>query len=166
MAKITAIIKQDYVDKNGECVVVLQYSHLYKTWKYNTGIKVNPSLVDVVFDDDLEIWKLTGNKQLKPADRKKVIDANDQLRDVHISLTRTILELKVKSLSLDPTYVKQQFLKAPENKVKADKSLIEWYQEFITAKEKEIGAGINSYRSTLEHFKTFTAGKGVITSVI
>jgi hypothetical protein len=75
MAKIMAIIKTDYVDKNGECVVVLQYSHLYKTWKHNTGIKINPNNVEVTFDDDLEIWKLTGTKQLKPTDRKKVTEA-------------------------------------------------------------------------------------------
>lgn len=55
MAKITVIIKQDYRDKNGESVVVLQYSHLYKTWKHNTGIKVNPDNIEATFDDDLEL---------------------------------------------------------------------------------------------------------------
>jgi hypothetical protein len=72
------------------------------------------------------------------------------------------LDLKARSLSLAPSYVKQEFLKAPQNKVEKNKSVITWYQEFITAKEKEIGEGINSYRSTFEHFKVFTAGKGVI----
>jgi site-specific recombinase XerC len=162
MAKIMAIIKTDYVDKNGECVVVLQYSHLYKSWKHNTGIKVNANNVEVTFDDDLEIWKLASTKQLKPTDRKKNTEANESLRQIHIALTRTILDLKARSLSLAPSYVKQEFLKAPQNKVEKNKSVTTWYQEFIAAKEKEIGEGINSYRSTFEHFKAFTAGKGVI----
>jgi len=148
-----AIIKTDYVDKNGECVVVLQYSHLYKTWKHNTGIKVNPNNVEITFDDDIEIWKLTGKKQFNPTYRKKITEANSRLREIHISLTRTILDLKARSLSLSPSYVKQEFLKAPENKVKKNKSVLTWYQEFINVKEKEIGEGINSYRVHLSTLK-------------
>jgi hypothetical protein len=83
-----------------ESRVVLQYSHLYKTWKYNTGIRVNPDLVEVTFDDDFEIWKLTGKKALKPSERKKVTAANEQLRKIHIELNKTILDLKSRSLSL------------------------------------------------------------------
>jgi hypothetical protein len=162
MASITAIIKRDYVDKNGECVVVLQYSHLYKTWKLNTEIKVNPDHVEVAFDEDLEIWKLTAKKQLKAIERKKVADANEQLRQIHLRVHRTILELKGRSLSLDPSYVRQEFLRAPENKIEKNRSVLSWYEAFIRAKEKEIGEGINSYRSTFEHFKSFIAGKGVI----
>jgi hypothetical protein len=162
MAKITAIIKQDYRDKNGESVVVLQYSHLYKTWKHNTGIKVNPDNIEATFDDDLELWKLTSKKQMKPAERKKVTEANDELRSLHISLNRTILDLKARSMSLDPTYVKQEFFKSPQNRIQKNRSVVEWYEEFILVKEKEIGAGINSYRSTLEHYKVFIAGKGVV----
>lgn len=162
MAKITVIIKQDYRDKNGESVVVLQYSHLYKTWKHNTGIKVNPDNIEATFDDDLELWKLTSKKPLKPADRKKVTEVNDELRALHISLNRTVLDLKARSMSLDPTYVKQEFLKSPEHRIQKNRSVVEWYEEFILVKEREIGAGINSYRSTLEHFKVFIAGKGVL----
>jgi site-specific recombinase XerC len=163
MAKITAIIKSDYTDKNNESRVVLQYSHLYKTWKYNTGIRVDPSYAQTTYDDDLEIWKLTGTRKLKPSERKKVTEANEALRQIYMSLSQTILDLKTRSLSLAPSCVKQEFLKAPIAKIdNRHKSAMTWYEEFIKAKEKEIGAGINSYRSTFEHLNAFTAKKGVV----
>ncbi|MBA4058318.1 MAG: hypothetical protein C0490_26610, partial [Marivirga sp.] len=66
-------------------------------------------------------------------------------------------------LSLSPDHVKKEFLKDPEKKFETtSKSVLTWYEEFITAKENEIGEGINSYRSTHEHFKSFTDGRGVI----
>ena len=163
MAAIVAIIKKDYIDKNNEAVVVLQYSHLYKTWKHNTGIKVNPNYAECVFDEDFEIWKVSGTRTLKPSERKKLTEANETLRDNYLKLNQTILDLKSKSLSLSPDYVKREFLKEPEKKLETtSKSVLTWYKEFITVKEKEIGEGINSYRSTHEHFKSFAAGRGVI----
>lgn len=162
MAKIVMFVKASYLDKNNEARVIFEYTHLYKRWRLNSGVKVNPDYAEASFDEDLEIWKLTGTRQLKPAERKKITDANEQLRKIHLALNRTILDLKARSLSLSPSYVKQEFLRAPQNKIEKNKSVLTWYEEFIGAKEKEIGEGINSYRSTLEHFKAHTAGKGVI----
>lgn len=125
------------MNRNGECVVVLQYSHLYRTWKHNTGIKVNPNNAEATFDDDLDIWKLISTKQLKPADRKNITEANDKLREIHILLNRTILDLKTRSLSLGPSYVKQEFLKAPQNKVDKNKSVFTGIRSSSQRKKKK-----------------------------
>jgi hypothetical protein len=63
-------IKKNYIDKNNGAVVVLQYSHLYKTWKVNTGIKVNPQHCECMFDEDFEVWKFSAIRTLKPVNAK------------------------------------------------------------------------------------------------
>jgi site-specific recombinase XerD len=56
-----------------------------------------------------------------------------------------------------------RLIKDPKTRIqKSNRTVLDWYSDFITAKEKKIGEGINSYRSTFEHFKTFTNGKGAI----
>jgi hypothetical protein len=163
MARIVAFIKDSYLDKNKEARVIIEYTHLYKRWRLNTGIKVNPETITCSFDDDTELWKLTAKKQLKPADRKKLTEGNVTLRDLNLKITRIVLDLKSKSLSLAAANVELEFNKDPNKRIRQiNKTATDWYQEFISAKEKEIGEGINSYRSTFEHFKSFTAGKGVI----
>lgn len=163
MARIVAFVKGSYLDKNKEARVIIEYTHLYKRWRLNTGIKVNPELVTCSFDEDTELWKLTYIKQPKPAERKKISEANEILRDINLKITRTILDLKSKSLSLSPTNIEIEFNKDPKKRIEQnDKSVADWYQDFVSAKEKEIGEGINSYRSTFEHFKSFVNGKGVI----
>ena len=164
MASFVTFVRTDYLDKNGEASVLIQYDHLYKKWRLNTGIKINPKTFKCIFDEDTEIWKLSAIRQLKPAERKKMMEGNEVLRNLNLKLTRIILDLKTNSLSLSPTSVESEFKKDVSiaiNQVR-NKTFLEIYQEFISAKEKEIGAGINSYRSTNEHFKTFLSGKGVI----
>src|SRR4051812_24023966 len=137
MARIVAFVKESYLDKNKEARVIIEYTHLYKRWRLNSGIKVNPELVTCSFDEDTELWKLTSLKQLKPADRKKISDANEVLRSLNLKITRTILELKSKSLSLSPANVELEFNKDPKKRIaQNNKSVADWYQEFITAKEK------------------------------
>lgn len=163
MASVVVYIKKDYLDKNGESNVIMQYDHLYKRWRFNTGLKANPEKIDCAYDEDTELWKLTSTRQLKPPDRKKLTDTNEALRDIHLRLTRVLLDLKSKSLSLSPENVKLEFNKDPKNRIqKSNKTAHDWYSDFIAVKEKEIGEGINSYRSTFEHFKVLTADKGVI----
>jgi hypothetical protein len=163
MASFVTFIRTDYLDKNREGSVLIQYDHLYKKWRFNTGIKVNPEIFKCVFDEDTELWKLSPIRQLKSAERKKMMEANEVLRNLNLRLTKIILDLKARSLSLSPANVEAEFNKddgASFNRAR-NKTVLEWYQEFISAKEKEIGAGINSYRSTHEHFKTYLCGKGV-----
>jgi site-specific recombinase XerC len=163
MASVVVYIKKDYLDKNGESNVIMQYDHLYKRWRFNTGLKADPEKIDCAYDEDTELWKLTSTRQLKPADRKKLTETNEALRDIHLRITRVILELKSKNLSLSPDNVKLEFNKDPKARIqKSNKTVNDWYSDFIAAKEKEIGEGINSYRSTFEHFKVFTAAKGII----
>jgi hypothetical protein len=163
MAKIVAFVKASYLDKKKEARVIIEYTHLYERWRLNTGIKVNPEIITCTFDEDTELWKLSGLKQLKAAERKKVSAQNDVLRELNLKITRTILELKSKSLPLSATNVKLEFNRDPKKRIQQNnKSILDWYPEFITAKEREIGEGINSYRSTYEHFKKFATGRGVI----
>lgn len=163
MASIVAFVKSSYLDKNNEARVIIEYTHLYERWRLNTGIKVNPELITCTCDDDTELWKLTALKSLKPAERKKLTDANEILRDLNLKISQTVLTLKSRSLPLTPSSVELEFNKDPSKRImRNNKSVLDWYQEFISAKEKEIGEGINSYRSTFEHFKSFIAGKGVI----
>lgn len=164
MASFVTFIRTDYLDKNREGSVLIQYDHLYKKWRFSTGVKVNPEIFKCVFDEDTELWKLSPLKQLKPAERKKMTEGNEVLRNLNLKLTKIILDLKARSLSLAPANVESEFKKdksASFNHLRS-KTFLDWYLEFISAKEKEIGAGINSYRSTHEHFKTFLSGKGVI----
>jgi site-specific recombinase XerD len=73
------------------------------------------------------------------------------------------VELKSKSVPLSASNIKLEFNRDPKKRIQQNnKSIFDWYPEFITAKENEIGEGINSYRSTHQHFKTFAAGRGVI----
>lgn len=163
MASIVTFVKSSYLDKNKEARVIIEYTHLYERWRLNTGIKVNPELITCTYDDDTELWKLTALKSLKPAERKKVADANEILRDLNLKINQTVLTLKSRSLPLTASSVEQEFNKDPSKRItRNSKSVLDWYQEFISAKEKEIGEGINSYRSTFQHFKSFIAGKGVI----
>lgn len=163
MAKIVAFVKASYLDKKKEARVLIEYTHLYERWRLNTGIKVNPEIITCTFDEDTELWKLSGLKQLKPAERKKLSAQNDVLRELNLKITRTILELKSKSLPLSANNIKVEFHRDPKKRIQQNnKSILDWYPEFITTKEKEIGEGINSYRSTHEHFKQFAAGRGVI----
>ena len=163
MAKIVAFVKASYLDQKKEARVLIEYTHLYDRWRLNTGIKVNPEIITCKFDEDTELWKLSGLKQLKPAERRKLRAQNDILRELNLKITRTILELKSKSLPLSATNIKLEFTRDPKKRIQQNnKSILDWHPEFITAKEKEIGEGINSYRSTHEHFKKFATGRGVI----
>ncbi|MBN8650635.1 MAG: site-specific integrase [Cytophagales bacterium] len=96
-------------------------------------------------------------------ERRKLISNNTMLNSIYQKLNAAVFHLKLKSLSLSPDNVKTEFAKdqLPDTVI-ADKSIAAWYEAFIVKKEKEIGAGINSYRSTFEHYKTFTAGTGVL----
>jgi hypothetical protein len=111
-----------------------------------------------VFDEDFEAWKFAAVRTLKPADRKKLNDANDKLRAIYVKLNQTILDLKSRVLSLSPDYLRKELLRDPAKIVRqTSKSVLTWYQEFIKAKEKEIGEGINSYQITGQGFRLISA---------
>src|SRR5687768_17285063 len=88
MAKIVAFVKASYLDKKNETRVIIEYTHLYERWRLNTGIKVNPEIITCTFDEDTELWKLSGLKQLKPAERKKLSAQNEVLRELNLKITR------------------------------------------------------------------------------
>jgi hypothetical protein len=164
MASFVTFIRTDYLDKNNEGSVLIQYDHLYKKWRLNTGLKANPEIYKCVFDEDTELWKLSPIKQLKPVERKKMMECNEVLRNLILKITKVILDLKADYKPLSPENVELEFNKDSTKQVQQieDKTVLVWYQEFITVKEKEIGEGINSYRGTHEHFKSFAEGKAVI----
>lgn len=111
----------------------------------------------------MELWKITSTVQLKSSERKKLIEVNESLRNIQLRLNKVILELKSKTLSLSPENVELEFNKEPTSRIQLhNRNILEWYTEFIASKEREIGQGINSYRSTFEHFKSFVAGGGVV----
>lgn len=163
MARLVVFIKDSYVDKKGESPILIEYTHLYQRWRLNPDIKVNPSFILSAFDEDLEVWKLVSQKKLNTVERKKFQEANAKLRGELDKLNKAIFAIKEKSFSLSPANVKAEYLKDPKKRIeKNNKSVLAWYSDFISAKENEIGAGINSYRSTYEHFKSFTQGLGAL----
>ena len=161
MGAIHAFIK-NYQNKNNESPVIIEYSHLKKRWRNNTGIMVNPKNVGCVYDPDLEIYKLTSLKKLNDTDREALTASNRTLNEQLQKMSLALIELKSKSLPLTPDNFKHAYLAPVTKRASTNKTLAEWYQDFIKAKEKEIGSGINGYRSTFEHFKKFTANKGFI----
>lgn len=163
MATIHTYIKRYYINKSNESPIIIEYSHLKKRFRVNTSITVNPNDTELVFDKDLELYKLRSLKKLSDKERRKLISNNTMLNGIYQKLNAAVFQLKLKSLSLSPDNVKTEFAKDQQpDTVIADKSIAAWYEAFIVKKEKEIGAGINSYRSTFEHYKTFTAGTGVL----
>jgi len=163
MAKIQVFIKRSYLDKKNEGPVIIEYTHLYDRWRLNTGIKANPSLIECFFDEDTELWKLKSKRSLKPTERGKLSQSNTILQEINLKISRVILELKSKSLPLSPRNIETEFNKDPRKILQLhSRSVIEWYESFIKIKEKEIGEGINSYRSTYEHFKSFSKDLGSI----
>ena len=161
MARVIVFIKDSYTDKMGDARLLIEYTHLYERWRLNTGIKVNPSQVECFYDENLELWKLVSKKKLKDEDRKKLQQANTSLRDELDKLHKAIFGIREKSLPLSPGNVKAEYLKDPKKRIERNnKSFLSWYADFISSKENEIGAGINSYRSTYEHVKSFIQDLG------
>src|SRR5688500_1906181 len=111
MAKIHAFIKTDYVDKNGEAPLIIEYSHLKKRWRINTEIKVDPEVFSCDYDEDTELFKLTGRASLKREQRSKLGPYNTTLQAIQLQLTRIVGELKLKSASLSPSTVKKEYEK-------------------------------------------------------
>lgn len=162
MAKIHAFIKIDYLDKNGEAPILIEYSHLKKRWRINTEIKVDPGTFSCSYDEDTELYKLTSNKDLKREQKAKLVEYNSALQILQLKLFRILGELKLKSLSLSPITVKCEFEKTLPKQQNGQKTVIAWYTEFINAKEREIGKGIRSYKGTFNKFRNFLNKKGTI----
>ncbi|MBT1702300.1 tyrosine-type recombinase/integrase [Chryseosolibacter indicus] len=162
MAKIHAFIKTDYVDKNSEAPLIIEYSHLKKRWRINTEIKVDPEFFSCDYAEDTELFKLSGNASMKREQRSKLGPFNTTLQAIQLKLTRIVGELKLKSASLSPATVKKEYEKDTPVQKETNKPVSSWYAEFIAVKEKEIGEGINSYRATFRHFKSFTEKKGSV----
>lgn len=164
MASISFHIKRNYVDKHGLSIVVLTYSHQCQRFRKNVGIKVNPLHTEIVYDLTYETWTFTSSKKnLMPMERERIIAADVDLKKIYSDVKRAISSLKTKSLPLKPENVENEFLKDAVKKIGVnDKAALIWYQEYIEIKELEIGTGINSYRSTFNHLKTFMDSKGVV----
>jgi hypothetical protein len=75
-------------------------------------------------DDDTELWKLTALKQLKPVDRKKLSEGNEILGDLNLRVTRIVLELKSKSLSLAAANVELEFNKDPNKRIRQNNKTV------------------------------------------
>lgn len=165
MAVIHAFIKK-YQNRNNASPVIIEYSHLKERWRINTGILVNAKETKCVYDPDFDSYKLTTLQKLQgPA--KEALTNNNQILLSHLQkISSALNDLKARALSLCTANLKVQLSSKPvastNNRPTANKSLLDWYKEFIETKEKEIGSGINGYRSTYEHFKCFAANKGVL----
>jgi len=109
----------------------------------------------------LKHYKLTSLRKLKDAERDKLTVSNRKLNEQLQKLSAALLQLKSKSLPLTPENLRSSYLAPPKGPATEKKILLTWYNEFIATKEKEIGSGINGYRSTYEHFKAFTAKNGL-----
>ena len=71
MGAIHAFIKS-YQNKCNESPVIVEYSHLKKRWRINTGVMVNSKDIGCVYDPDLEAHKLRSRRKLKDAKREKL----------------------------------------------------------------------------------------------
>ncbi len=71
MGAIHAFIKS-YQNKCNESPVIVEYSHLKKRWRINTGVMVNSKDIGYVYDPDLEAHKLRSRRKLKDAKREKL----------------------------------------------------------------------------------------------
>ena len=160
MGAIHAFIKS-YQNKCNESPVIIEYSHLKKRWRINTGVMVNSKDIGCVYDPDLETYKLTSLRKLKDAEREKLTVSNRKLNEQLQKLSAALLQLKSKSLPLTPENLRSAYSAPPKGPATEKKILLAWYNEFIATKKKEIGSGINGYRSTFEHFKVFTAKNGL-----
>ncbi len=56
MGAIHAYIKR-YQNKCNESPVIIEYSHLKKRWRINTGVMVSSKDIGCVYDPDLETYK-------------------------------------------------------------------------------------------------------------
>ena len=165
MAAINVFIKADYIDKKGEAPVIVEYTHLKKRWRINSEIKVNPSSVLCEYDHDTELFKLVLSKGKSKDEKSIYVNHNLHLQKIQLKLNGVINNLKFRSVSLSPFNVKTEFNKDQKDASTTktnNKSTLEWYSDFISQKEHEVGAGINSYRSTYRHFKAFTQKLGTI----
>jgi len=140
---------------------LLSNTRIEKEVANNTGVMVNSKDIGCVYDPDLETYKLTSLRKLKDAERDKLTVSNRKLNEQLQKLSAALLQLKSKSLPLTPENLRSSYLAPPKGPATEKKILLTWYNEFIATKEKEIGSGINGYRSTYEHFKAFTAKNGL-----
>jgi len=163
MAGISCFIRTDHVNKNNESKVVIQYHHLYKHWRIKNDLKVNVDCFHLTFEEETELWKFVASKTLKPDQRKQLVSLNASLRNIQDLLNKAVASLRLRGLPLEVHLVEKEYLKDPNAEFeRGRRSVDDWYEKFIKAKEDEIGTGINSYKSTHEHFKNFISGRGAI----
>jgi hypothetical protein len=74
VAAIHAFIKTDYLDKNGEGPLLVEYSHLKIGMRINTEIKVDPKVFAVEYDEDTELYKLAGSSTMKRDQRVSLVN--------------------------------------------------------------------------------------------
>src|SRR5258706_7994057 len=113
MGAIHAFIKS-YQNKCNESPVIIEYSHLKKRWRINSGVMVNSKDIGCVYDPDLETYKLTSLRKLKDAERKKLTVSNQKLNEQLQKLSGALLELKSKGLPLTPENLKSLYLATPK----------------------------------------------------
>lgn len=162
MASYTVTIGR-YLDKAGKAVVTLQYNHDYQSYRINTGIKVDPTLLSCVYDNDFEHWRFTALRKINSDERKLLQEKTEQLKEVCLRLKEVLTNLKKRSLAVTVEHVQKEYEKTTTvEKPVTEKSLMTWYSEYIAVKEREVGSGINSYRSTFHHLEDFVKDKGIV----
>ncbi len=168
MATINFFIKTDYIDKSGQAPVICEFSHKGKLWRHNPDIKVNPKEVVCIYDNDLDIFKLSIIGSGTSAMKEQLKGYSFQLMEIHSKISKALDSLKTNNI--EPTienvkaeYNKDKHLTTPNiPSQRFARPVIDWYQEFIETKESEIGVGIQSYKAAYEHFRKFVETKGVI----
>jgi len=144
--------------------VLVEYAHMGSRFRVNTKIKIDPASSELVFDVKNKIFKLIPNPTYDQESRLVCDNGNTILFDLQSKLQKIIAEQEIKEESFDAGTVQSRL--AARNKqndaIEKIKTVQHLFQEFITHKESKIGRGINSYRSTNQHFLDFTSGKKVL----
>lgn len=159
MAKINIFVKSGYRNKNNECPIMIDYSHTTSRVRLNTNLKVNPDLIEIIYDHDTDLFKARSITNTSARQNREMISRiNGTLKETQDKINQIILEQKQKSESLTASIVKLRLL-APKPFSKSKESIpvtvIDYYTKFVEAKKTSIGSGINSYRSTLTHLKNY-----------
>ncbi|MFM8758287.1 MAG: hypothetical protein ACKODS_01915, partial [Methylophilaceae bacterium] len=82
MGKLNVLIKKDHRDKNGECPLLVEYSHRFTRARINTKIKVNPDIFRISFDEHTNLYMLASGATLNGKEQDLFRNANRVLLEV------------------------------------------------------------------------------------
>lgn len=174
--KLNVFIKGDYIDKDGKAPIVIDFRYKKKRHRINTKIKVSQSTFLIIYDEDLQSYRLGAKKPPLPlGERDTMIAANKELQNFLVHTNQIITDLQSEIRPINAKEITLEYCRRfpredwrfPEHietltpVIVKEKTLLEYYGEFITEKEKEMKSGIASYRATRNHFAKFCSITGL-----